>query len=345
MYISKKLLAIATASLLGAAFSFPASAETISGQLEDADQDSIVGWVWDTEDYNHILNVELHIYPAGSEKEIVTLTTKADFYRDDLQTSIGDGYHGFTCPVDWDSLEGNDFSVTAYAVSEEGKTQLPETVSYKKISTVEPNRVEPLTETAQTLNPGQTAGPGSKADSQDAALSGSFGSPVSGQAPVSPVSSQNPDGSASGQAPGSPASSQNPGSPASGQSSDSTAQQTKVPSYWLPGPGVPKPAPEEKAIQKGESLGLFITSGYCTCELCSSGENLTFSGTVPQANHTVSADLTLLPINTKVIINDIVYTVEDKGSSVIGNHIDIFYASHEEAVAHGIQEAEVFLVK
>ena len=100
MYISKKLLAIATASLLGAAFSFPASAETISGQLEDADQDSIVGWVWDTEDYNHILNVELHIYPAGSEKEIVTLTTKADFYRDDLQTSIGDGYHGFTCPVD-----------------------------------------------------------------------------------------------------------------------------------------------------------------------------------------------------------------------------------------------------
>lgn len=305
MFSSKKLLAIAAASLLGTVVSFPASAETISGQLENADQNSIVGWVWDTEDYNHILNVELHIFPAGSEKEIVTLTAKADYYRDDLQTSIGDGYHGFTCPVDWNALEGNDFSITAYAVSETGKTALPEIISYKKISLVEPNKAEPGTE---IMNPGQTAAPGSAAKGQSAVL---------------PVSSEGPG---SGQAPGSNSSS-------------------KTASYWQAGPGVPKPAPEEKTAEKGQSLGLFITSGYCTCELCSNGENLTFGGTVPQANHTVSADLDLLPLNTKVIINDIVYTVEDKGSSVAGNHIDIYYASHEEAVAHGIQETEVFLVK
>lgn len=297
MFSSKKLLAIAAASLLGTVFAFPASAETISGQLENADQNSIVGWVWDTEDYNHILNVELHIYPAGSEKEIVTLTTKADYYRDDLQTSIGDGYHGFTCPVDWDTLEGNDFSITAYAVSETGKTALPENITYKKISLVEPNKVESQTE---ILKPGQTTAPGSAVDSQSTVLSGSAGSPSS--------------------------------------------VQTNAP-YWQSGPGVPKPVPAEKSVEKGQSLGLFITSGYCTCELCSSGENITFSGTVPQANHTISADLDLLPLNTKVIINDIVYTVEDKGSSVAGNHIDIYYASHEEAVAHGVQEVEVFLVK
>ncbi len=293
MFSSKKLLAIAAASLLGTVFAFPASAETISGQLEDADQNSIVGWVWDTEDYNHILNVELHIYPAGSEKEIVTLTTKADYYRDDLQTSIGDGYHGFTCPVDWDALEGNDFSITAYAVSETGKTALPEIISYKKISLVEPRKAKSQTE---ILKPSQTTA----TDSQSTVLSGSVGSSGSGQ--------------------------------------------TTAP-YWQSGPGVPKPMPAEKSVEKGQSLGLFITSGYCTCELCSSGENITFGGTVPQANHTVSADLDLLPLNTKIIINDIVYTVEDKGSSVAGNHIDIYYASHEEAVAHGVQEAEVFLVK
>lgn len=297
MFSSKKLLAIAAASLLGTVFAFPASAETISGQLENADQNSIVGWVWDTEDYNHILNVELHIYPAGSEKEIVTLTAKADSYRDDLQTSIGDGYHGFTCPVDWDALEGNDFSITAYAVSETGKTALPEIISYKKISLVEPKNVESQTE---ILKPGQTTAPGSTADSQVTALSGSVG--------------------------------------------NSDSVQTTAP-YWQSGPGVPKLAPAKESVEKGQSLGLFITSGYCTCELCSSGENITFGGTVPQADHTVSADLDLLPLNTKVIINDIVYTVEDKGSSVAGNHIDIYYASHEEAVAHGIQEAEVFLVK
>ncbi len=285
MFISKKLLAIAAASFLGTAFAFPASAETISGQLENADQNSIVGWVWDTEDYNHILNVELHIYPAGSEKEIVTLTTKADFYREDLQTSIGDGYHGFTCPVDWNGLEGNDFSITAYAVSDLGKTQLAETISYKKIAIVEP--VGPQVPGSGNL----TAGPGA---------------PWGGQT--------------------------GPGTPSGGQA----------------GPGGPgAPAPVKEVAEKGESLGLFTTSGYCTCELCCAGESesLTFSGTVPQADHTISADLDLLPLGTKVIINDVVYTVEDKGSSVLGNRIDIYYASHEEAVAHGAQEVEVFLAK
>ena len=325
MFSSKKLLAIAAASLLGTAFAFPASAETISGQLENADQNSIFGWVWDKEDYNHILNVELHIYPAGSENEIVTLTTKADFYRDDLQTSIGDGYHGFTCPVDWNTLEGNAFSITAYAVSEQGKTQLAETISYNKVSVVDPKGTQPV-------------GPGSTSDTPGGAsmvLSGSMNSSSniltpgqsSGPGAVnksSGVSSSSPGttGSPSGVKPYGPGNSGGPG-----------------------GPGSYVTAPEKEIAEKGESLGIFATSGYCTCELCSAGENLTFSGTVPQANHTISADLTLLPLNTKVIINDIVYTVEDKGSSVVGNRIDIYYASHEEAVAHGLQEAEVFLVK
>ena len=304
MFISKKLLAIAAASFLGTAFAFPASAETISGQLENADQNSIVGWVWDTEDYNHILNVELHIYPAGSEKEIVTLTTKADFYREDLQTSIGDGYHGFTCPVDWNELEGNEFSITAYAVSDLGKTPLAETISYKKISIVEP--VGPQTPASGV----QTAGPGT---------------PPGGQAgPAVPLGGQTgPEAPLGGQA--------GPGASSGGQA----------------GPGGSAPAPVKEAAEKGESLGLFTTSGYCTCELCCAGESesLTFSGTVPQAEHTISADLDLLPLGTKVIINDVVYTVEDKGSSVLGNRIDIYYASHEEAVAHGAQEVEVFLAK
>lgn len=103
--------------------------------------------------------------------------------------------------------------------------------------------------------------------------------------------------------------------------------------------------PSESAYTKGKSLGIFTTSGYCACNSCSGTNTLTYSGTVPQADHTISADLTVLPLGTKVFIGDTVYTVEDMGSGVDGNLIDIFYATHEDAWNHGIQEQEVFLAE
>ena len=65
----------------------------------------------------------------------------------------------------------------------------------------------------------------------------------------------------------------------------------------------------------------------------------------PTPNHTISADLDLFPLGTRLKIDGIVYTVEDKGSSVKGNILDIFYSSHEDALAKGTYTAEVFLVE
>ena len=96
--------------------------------------------------------------------------------------------------------------------------------------------------------------------------------------------------------------------------------------------------------RRGRSLGMFTTTGYCNCTLCSNGHNLTYSGTVPKANHTISADLSLYPIGTKLMIDDVIYTVEDMGSSVNGNWIDIYYDNHDAAVAHGMKSQEVFAV-
>ena len=55
----------------------------------------------------------------------------------------------------------------------------------------------------------------------------------------------------------------------------------------------------------------------------------------------------MLPPGTKVRIGEspIVYTVEDKGSAVTGNTIDIFYASFPEAMAHGVQYFDVYLIE
>lgn len=115
----------------------------------------------------------------------------------------------------------------------------------------------------------------------------------------------------------------------------------------LSGPGVTALADTEESSsdEKGESLGMFTTTGYCNCEKCNSGGHaLTYSGTVPQAAHTISADLTLYPIGTRLMIGDIIYTVEDKGTHVEGNWIDVYYDNHEDAWNHGLKTEEVFAI-
>lgn len=113
------------------------------------------------------------------------------------------------------------------------------------------------------------------------------------------------------------------------------------------GPGI-EPAPEventdtEETVP-GESLGVFNTTAYCHCPRCS-GNGLTYSGSVPTPNHTLSADLSVFPLGTKLYIDGTIYTVEDKGSGVNGNELDIYFSSHEEALQYGRKNVEVFSV-
>lgn len=118
----------------------------------------------------------------------------------------------------------------------------------------------------------------------------------------------------------------------------------------LCGPGISGTAAKSSdstiTDERGESLGIFTTTGYCNCRKCNSGgHTLTYSGTVPKAQHTISADLDLYPIGTKLMIGDIIYTVEDKGTHVEGNWIDVYYEDHDDAWGHGMKTEEVFAVK
>lgn len=107
----------------------------------------------------------------------------------------------------------------------------------------------------------------------------------------------------------------------------------------------PAAGKDTSSSSDGTSLGMFSLSGYCSCEKCGGGSGLTCSGTVPRAGHTIAADLTVLPLGSKIRIGSTVYTVEDRGSAVQGKMIDIYYDSHEEAVSHGRTEQEVFLLR
>jgi 3D (Asp-Asp-Asp) domain-containing protein len=96
------------------------------------------------------------------------------------------------------------------------------------------------------------------------------------------------------------------------------------------------------ATESGECIGTFTITAYCGCSKCSSGSNRTASGTTPTEGRTIAADTSVLPYGTQVIIDGVVYTVEDCGSGVSGNHIDIFFATHDKAVAYGKKTVKVY---
>ena len=104
----------------------------------------------------------------------------------------------------------------------------------------------------------------------------------------------------------------------------------------------PPAADEIERGKKGASLGKFIATAYCCCDRCTGGSGLTYSGTVPRAKHTISADINHFPIGTKLIIDDVVYTVEDIGSGINGKRLDIYFNTHEEALSYGRKTVDVY---
>jgi cell wall-associated NlpC family hydrolase/3D (Asp-Asp-Asp) domain-containing protein len=105
---------------------------------------------------------------------------------------------------------------------------------------------------------------------------------------------------------------------------------------------------ETDTVKVGESLGEVVTSGYCACSICCGiwSGGATASGNYPTANHTLAVDATnpFVPIGTKVVMNGIEYTVEDTGNFArYGVQFDVFYDSHEAALAHGHQTWECYI--
>jgi 3D (Asp-Asp-Asp) domain-containing protein len=95
-------------------------------------------------------------------------------------------------------------------------------------------------------------------------------------------------------------------------------------------------------IKEEEFLGDFEVTAYCGCQKCSKGNALTYSGNTPKEGHTISADLDVFPLGTRLLIDGTVYTVEDTGSGIDGNHLDIYFDSHEKALDYGRQTEEVY---
>ena len=329
--IRKYLTAAPLVLALGIACSIPAMAEP-SGHLDWANRSVITGWSWDAADPDQAIEVKIDITPAGAQSAVKTLTVTAESYRGDLVSGDNDGNHGFFCPVDWTQFSGDSFTVTAYVLSGDKKFPLTGTISYN--TSAEGPVLAVISADTQTASGSGTAG----------VILGPVaggGSDASGS-----VESTEEDNKGDSTEAGHVEETDEKTGTDAGQTEESKKNFIAGPVSGSSDPtsDSPKESASESGWKKGSSLGYFTITGYCSCAICSGGWGLTYSGTVPQANHTISADLNVLPLGTKVMINDIVYTVEDKGSSVNGSHIDIYYATHAEAEALGTISAEVFSV-
>ena len=100
------------------------------------------------------------------------------------------------------------------------------------------------------------------------------------------------------------------------------------------------------AEQYGDSIGEYTIDYYCSCETCRAKANkVKATGTPVVEGQTIAVDPDEIPYGTKVIIDGHVFTAEDCGGAIKKNHIDVYVNSHEEALALGVTNEEVYLVK
>ncbi len=105
-----------------------------------------------------------------------------------------------------------------------------------------------------------------------------------------------------------------------------------------------------------ECLGEFRISAYCPCEICCgvyandrptdlNGNKIVIGagGVQLKAGVSIAADTDLFPFGTELIIDGKTYVVQDRGGSIKGNKIDIYFNNHNAAAEYGIKYKNVYI--
>ena len=93
-------------------------------------------------------------------------------------------------------------------------------------------------------------------------------------------------------------------------------------------------------------MGEFKLTAYCPCCDCSEGYNReTATQTIAEENRTIAVDPDVINFGSKVMIDGHIYTAEDCGGAVSGDHIDIFMEDHDDVDEFGVQYKEVWVIR
>lgn len=98
-------------------------------------------------------------------------------------------------------------------------------------------------------------------------------------------------------------------------------------------------------VEEWVSLGEMTLTAYCPCKACCGkyANGYTATGTKATEGRTIGVNPKIIPYGTEVMIGDRVYVAEDTGGSSKQKHIDVYYDTHERALAQGVLRKEVFI--
>jgi len=115
-----------------------------------------------------------------------------------------------------------------------------------------------------------------------------------------------------------------------------------------------KAAPKKKVAHKKRArhshkrptTGVYTITFYCPCaKCCGKSDGVTASGKRARAHYTIAAPAKF-GFGTRLKVEGLgTYTVQDRGGAIRGNHLDIFVASHKEALRLGRQTRKAWVVK
>lgn len=127
-----------------------------------------------------------------------------------------------------------------------------------------------------------------------------------------------------------------------------TIEETTPPSEDKPKTSEKKTSEKKQSKKTSDkkSLGTFKVTAYCSCsECCGKSDGITASGTKVKQGRTIAVDPKVIPLGSKVKLNDHTYIAEDVGGAIKGNCIDLYFDSHAEAQDWGVKYKEVKLLE
>lgn len=106
----------------------------------------------------------------------------------------------------------------------------------------------------------------------------------------------------------------------------------------------------ESAVCNDVFLGEFTLTAYCPGRCCCGkwASGYTATGTLATEGRTIAVDPDVIPYGSRVTLiwpdgTQHSYIAEDCGGGVNGNHIDVFFNSHQAARVFGVQSAMAYL--
>lgn len=93
-------------------------------------------------------------------------------------------------------------------------------------------------------------------------------------------------------------------------------------------------------------MGEFKLTAFCPCSSCSENYSYnTASGKTAKEKRTIAVDPDVIAYGTQVLIGDNVYIAEDCGGGIKGDHIDIFFDSHESIEKFEVKYCNVYIIR